>query len=66
MGDVWLIYEDDYGGLFSPLILTGLFYNEHSARDAACGVDRHVVRHDDLGPDLDDYPQTWGGLFSDD
>ena len=68
MNSVWLLYEDDYGGMMSPYVLTAVFPEdqEKEAKEASrkCGWLGRLKPHDYLGSlDLDRYPKYDGGLF---
>jgi len=67
---VYLVYEDDYGGMFSPYWLTAV-YPEHEHVKALEYVKSRnglatLIESEDHGPDLSKYKQTLGGLFNDD
>jgi len=63
---VYLIYEDDYGGLFSPWFLTKVFIDEEEANKyMKSNKWLSVVRVSEYqGDDLSAYPNSIGGLFS--
>ena len=66
---VWLVYEDDYGGMFSPYFLTQVFTDEEAAKSysAAAYLDTIIRESEYAGTlDLSAYPKSIGGLFSDD
>jgi len=63
---VWLIYEDDYGGLFSPYILTKVCESEKEAWDYAKEKLASVVQSGYAGSlDTSAYPYYHGGKYSD-
>jgi hypothetical protein len=68
MKQVYLVYEDDYGGLFSPWFLTQVFADEDEAIKY-CKSHKWLSTmrcYECRGLDLSAYPQSIGGLFSDD
>lgn len=69
MKKVFLVYEDDYGGTFSPWYLTRVCSSREEAERYIDGRGKWLCRikeHHNLGPALENYPETIGGLFSDD
>lgn len=67
MSKVYLVYEDDYGGMFSPFILTAV-YEEHDYDKAveyvkSRGCLASLVESENHGLDLSNYQQYRGGLF---
>jgi len=62
MRTVFLIYEDDYGGMFSPYVLTHVFETKDEAENYKNGswlvrIIEHPKREDS------NYPKHNGGLF---
>jgi len=68
---VWLVYEDDYGGTFSPYWLTKVFgeNQENELNDytkTLSGGMYSVIKAEYAGTlELSAYEQTLGGLFND-
>lgn len=66
---VWLVYEDDYGGTFSPYWLSKVFENEDElkvyTKTLTAGL-YSVVTSEHKGLDKKAYKPCIGGLFSDD
>jgi hypothetical protein len=64
---VWLVYEDDYGGLFSPYVLTKVCESEKEAWDYI--GERKLARVVQSGYagtlDTSAYPYYHGGKYSD-
>jgi hypothetical protein len=64
---VWLIYEDDYGGLFSPYVLIKVCKSEQEANEYCKGnCLTRIVQSGYNGDGIENYPYYHGGLFSDD
>lgn len=65
---VWLVYEDDYGGTFSPYLLVAVYPADRRdlADQRAAGTSSAVVWHEWRGGlDRGLYPPIHGGLFGD-
>ncbi len=63
---VWLVYEDDYGGTFSPYVLTKVCESEKEASDFAKGKLSRVVKYGYNGTlDASAYPYYHGGKYAD-
>lgn len=68
-GVIDLVYEDDYGGMFSPYVLTRVFPEdqEQQARDYLGGRLGTIIKAGYNGSlDISAYKYYLGGLFSDD
>lgn len=67
---VWLVYEDDYGGTFSPYWLTRVFDDEAKLDEYTKTLPpflymiREVEHLGTLNPEA--YKKSIGGMFSDD
>ena len=65
---VWLVYEDDYGGLFSPLVLTHVFESLKDAENYTHSIGNFasIVQSGYSGTlELSAYPYHYGGKYSD-
>jgi hypothetical protein len=63
---VWLVYEDGYGGLFSPYVLTKVYESESEAWKYAKGKYATVVERRYAGTlNVSAYPYYYGGKYSD-
>jgi hypothetical protein len=65
---VYLVYEDDYGSTFSPYFLTTIYRDKEKA--IAYVKSRNglamLKEFEDKGDNLESYPHSLGGLFSED
>ena len=71
MNSVWLIYADDYGGTFSPYFLEAVYaedkHDEAVAHAKRLGWLGRLIQHNYKGTlDMSAYPNSHGGMFSDD
>lgn len=66
MSEVFLVYEDDYGGTFSPYVLTRIFRSLKEAEEATkdLGLMARIVKFEDRGNEFESYPKYNGGLYN--
>lgn len=60
---VYLVYIDDYGSIFSPYYLQGVYRDIDAASRVAKAMCGMIIEHNDLGDDMSCYPKTLGGMF---